>query len=127
MELLESHSKRPGNKPGKKAFRSWVHTKCAEYLKTTPVANQTSAQARQFMLALKALPEGKIYKEMTKADKLQILNIQPQEESTLHAIVEEYETRFNDADTEVIQGLVMGYFGDTTENNDGDDAPSDDE
>ena len=110
QEMLEVFGRQPGRKPGQKVFQPWIHSKTLEYLKTTPVKGQSSSQARGFIEELKQLREGEIFKELTKADKLQLINIQPQEESTLYAIIEEFETRFPEEVAEEIQALVCKHF-----------------
>ncbi len=60
-DLLELHRKRPSSTPGRKAFMSWVHQQTLAYLHTTPVSNQTVAQTRAFVVALKELRDGTVY------------------------------------------------------------------
>eukprot|EP00750_Incisomonas_marina_P021979 INCI4810.3.p2 GENE.INCI4810.3~~INCI4810.3.p2 ORF type:complete len:190 (+),score=55.77 INCI4810.3:151-720(+) len=110
LELLKKHRTRLGVRPGFKGFQPWIHAKTIEYLTKTPVFSQTSAQAREFLLDLKSLRDGTVFDQLTKADKLQIMNIQPVEESTLYAIVEEFETRFPEEVAEDIIALVKKHF-----------------
>ncbi len=108
LELLNAQAKEKSHSKDK--TRPWVQTATLQYLKQTPVAQQKPSQARAFLLALKEAEGGRFYNELTKADKLQLINIQPKEEPTFLAVVEECETRFSDDDAEVIRTLIQTHF-----------------
>ena len=114
LQLLEAQEKKSALTSRKRRGRfmdNWIHTTTKEYLHRTPVRKQTPDAVRKFLLELKSLPNSDIFKRLTKADKLQLINIQPLGESTLYAIIDDYEARFTDGDTEIIQELIQKHFG----------------
>ncbi|KAI8094844.1 HRDC-like protein [Gilbertella persicaria] len=70
-----------------------VQFELTEYLKQTPVGTQTSEQVQQFLQAMSTF-------DLTKAEKLQILNLRPKSTVEIYLMIEECEERFTEEDLE---------------------------
>ncbi|OBZ84719.1 DNA-directed RNA polymerase III subunit RPC9 [Choanephora cucurbitarum] len=64
-----------------------------EYLKQTPVGTQSKEQLQNFLQAISKF-------ELTKAERLQIINLRPKSTVEIYLVIEECEERFSEEDLE---------------------------
>ncbi|KAI9366355.1 RNA polymerase Rpb4-domain-containing protein [Pilaira anomala] len=77
-----------------------VQFELTEYLKGTPCSTQTPEQIANFLQALSKY-------ELTKAEKLQILNWRPRSTVEIYLIIEECEERFSEEDLEEMLDSII--------------------
>ncbi|CEI99802.1 hypothetical protein RMCBS344292_13882 [Rhizopus microsporus] len=77
-----------------------VQFELTEYLKQTPVDSQTPAQVTNFLEAISQF-------DLTKAEKLQMLNLRPKSAVEIYLVIEECEERFSEEDLENMINIIM--------------------
>ncbi|RCI00639.1 hypothetical protein CU097_005158 [Rhizopus azygosporus] len=77
-----------------------VQFELTEYLKQTPVGSQTPAQVTNFLEAISQF-------DLTRAEKLQILNLRPKSAVEIYLVIEECEERFSEEDLENMINIIM--------------------
>ncbi|KAG2195603.1 hypothetical protein INT46_002327 [Mucor plumbeus] len=77
-----------------------VQFELTEYLKETPCSTQTPEQIKHFMDAISQY-------ELTKAEKLQILNLRPKSTVEIYLLIEECEERFTEEDLEQMLSNIL--------------------
>ncbi|GAA5794978.1 RNA polymerase Rpb4-domain-containing protein [Helicostylum pulchrum] len=77
-----------------------VQFELTEYLKETPCSTQTPEQVSDFLQALSKY-------DLTKAEKLQILNWRPKSTVEIYLIIEECEERFSEEDLEEMLNSII--------------------
>ncbi|GAN07635.1 DNA-directed RNA polymerase III subunit RPC9 [Mucor ambiguus] len=77
-----------------------VQFELTEYLKETPCSTQTPEQISNFMEAISKF-------ELTKAEKLQILNLRPKSTVEIYLLIEECEERFTEEDLEQMLTSIL--------------------
>ncbi|CEJ05437.1 hypothetical protein RMCBS344292_19378 [Rhizopus microsporus] len=80
-----------------------VQFELTEYLKQTPVGSQTPAQVTNFLEAISQF-------DLTRAEKLQILNLRPKSAVEIYlasVVIEECEERFSEEDLENMINIIM--------------------
>ncbi|KAI8366250.1 HRDC-like protein [Blakeslea trispora] len=71
-----------------------------EYLKQTPVGTQSEEQVQSFLQAISKF-------ELTKAEKLQIINLRPKSTVEIYLVIEECEERFSEEDLEQMLLVIV--------------------
>ncbi|KAI7906377.1 HRDC-like protein [Cokeromyces recurvatus] len=77
-----------------------IQYELTEYLRQSPVNTQTPDQISNFLQALSKY-------DLTKAEKLQILNLRPKSTVEIYLIIEECEERFSEEDLEDMINCVV--------------------
>ncbi|EIE84852.1 hypothetical protein G6F46_008280 [Rhizopus delemar] len=77
-----------------------VQFELTEYLKETPVNTQSPEQIADFMQAIS-------HYNLTKAEKLQMLNLRPKSAVEIYLIIEECEERFGEEDLENMLNTIL--------------------
>ncbi|CEP18147.1 hypothetical protein [Parasitella parasitica] len=77
-----------------------VQFELTEYLKETPCSTQTPEQISYFMDAISKF-------DLTKAEKLQILNLRPKSTVEIYLLIEECEERFTEEDLEQMLSNII--------------------
>lgn len=77
-----------------------IQFELTEYLKETPCSTQTSEQLANFLESMSRY-------ELTKAEKLQILNLRPRSTVEIYLIIEECEERFTEEDLEEMLNNII--------------------
>lgn len=77
-----------------------IQFELTEYLKETPCSTQTSEQLANFLEFMSRY-------ELTKAEKLQILNLRPRSTVEIYLIIEECEERFTEEDLEEMLNNII--------------------
>ncbi|KAL0074685.1 HRDC-like protein [Phycomyces blakesleeanus] len=77
-----------------------IQFEVTEYLKTSPCSTQTPAQLKDFLDALKPF-------KLTRAERLQILNLRPKSAVEIYLIIEECEERFSEDDLENMLNIII--------------------
>ncbi|CAO0798175.1 unnamed protein product [Mucor circinelloides] len=77
-----------------------VQFELTEYLKETPCSTQAPEQISNFMKAMSKF-------ELTKAEKLQILNLRPKSTVEIYLLIEECEERFTEEDLEQMLSSII--------------------
>ncbi|KAI9473455.1 MAG: HRDC-like protein [Benjaminiella poitrasii] len=77
-----------------------IQYELTEYLRQTPSSTQSPEQIAAFLQALSKY-------ELTKAEKLQILNLRPRSTVEIYLIIEECEERFSEEDLEDMINCVI--------------------
>lgn len=81
-----------------------------EYLSNTPCAQQSPESIKEFMKAMGA------YK-LTKAEKLQLLNLRPSTAVELQVVIEEIEERLTEDEITKLLESIQTLLPDTQKNN----------
>ncbi|KAL1934358.1 hypothetical protein VTP01DRAFT_6540 [Rhizomucor pusillus] len=76
-----------------------IQHELSEYLKNTPCSTQTPEQVQQFLEAFSQF-------ELTRAEKLQILNLRPRSTVDIYLIIEECEERFGEEDLDSMLNII---------------------
>ncbi|KAI9256937.1 HRDC-like protein [Sporodiniella umbellata] len=77
-----------------------VQFELTEFLKQTPVSTQQPEQIKACMEALSAY-------DLTKAEKLQLINLRPKSAVEIYLIIEECEERFGEEDLESLLNSIL--------------------
>ncbi|KAI8639424.1 HRDC-like protein [Parasitella parasitica] len=102
-----------------------VQFELTEYLKETSCSTQTPEQISYFMDAISKF-------DLTKAEKLQILNLRPKSTVEIYLLIEECEERFSEEDLEVMLSNIITTLPrdddyEEVEDGDGEEAMEEDE
>ncbi|XP_046396339.1 DNA-directed RNA polymerase III subunit RPC9 [Ischnura elegans] len=102
LTLLEELRKQPklGNRKNQLATIAYETTK---YLKGTPCCSQTPESIQNFLSALAPF-------NLTKAEKLMLVNLRPMTPVEIQLIVEESEERMSDAQVEELLEVIAAHL-----------------
>ncbi|CAI8002796.1 DNA-directed RNA polymerase III subunit RPC9 [Geodia barretti] len=117
--LSESQQKSQGKRPnGRGQNLATVTYETTEYLSKTPAAVQNPTCIENFLKAIAPF-------NLTKAEKLQLVNLRPMSQVELQLIIEEIDERFSDNKIEEILGIVSSELPPSSPPNDENPVGSD--
>ncbi|KAF7727240.1 hypothetical protein EC973_007853 [Apophysomyces ossiformis] len=77
-----------------------IQFELTEYLKATPCGTQSVEQVKNFLERFSAF-------QLTRAEKLQILNLRPKSAVEIYLLIEECEERFSEGDLEDMLNIIL--------------------
>ncbi|XP_042908714.1 DNA-directed RNA polymerase III subunit RPC9 [Parasteatoda tepidariorum] len=114
-DLKESKYSQRLNKNEKEKGKERLNTIVYEtfkYLEEMPCASQSEESIKNFLIAIAPY-------ELTKAEKLQLLNLQPKSLVEIQLLIEECEERFTEDQMNDILNVVAETLSSSTENEEG--------